>query len=215
MIRAQLILEDQGIKEKAKEWSLPLIKEKSVDNKITQVISELRLNGEQNKAIIMEIFRFRIGDYVGHELLASVYRKYSQPELAVKDSVQQLNSEMLTSPHDLNIFNFPVYRLIKLDNNIGPWAVPLSFEETKELANNLIKDRNENIIKVMDFINRIDNEPFTISEATALFEGPSANEVSLKAVESLESLFDNITIKTSVYILLKKRVHDPVMGLPA
>ena len=106
MIRAQLILEDQGIKEKAKEWSLPLIKEKGVDNKITQVINELRLNGEQNKAIIMEIFRFRIGDYVGHELLASVYRKHSQPQLVVKDSVQQLNSEMLANSHNLNIFNF-------------------------------------------------------------------------------------------------------------
>jgi len=209
MIRAQLILEDQAIKEKAKEWSLPLIKEKNIDNKITQVISNLRLKDEQHKAIVMEIFRFRIGDYVGHELLAAVYRKDSQPELAVKDSIQHLNSEMLINSHNLNIFNFPIYRLGKVEKNIGSWATPLTVEETKDLTNNLINNgRNGNIIKVMDFIVRIENEPFSISETAALFESSNATEVSFKAVESLENFFDSIKIKTSVYILLKKRVVD-------
>lgn len=207
--RLSKLLEQKKLAKEGDGWEIPSLKDSKVDEKLTAVIDKLRKKNKRKLSVVLEIFRFKIGEYVPLDFLTPAYGDTPDPVSGVRLGIKKLNIDNLLLSEDLKIVEIPAIQVSRSAEGAVYYKAKLEVKEVELALGQAMDDlkKSSNLIqynKVLKLIKELNNEPFTISELAKELAGPNSEEEALRILNSLEKAAKDINFKNTFYVLLNK-----------
>lgn len=207
--RLNKLLEQKKLAKEVTGWEIPPLKDSGVDKKLTAVIDKLRKKNKRKLSVVLEIFRFKIGEYVPFDFLTPTYGDTPDPVSGVRLGIKRLNIDNLLLSEDLKIVEIPAIQVSRSVGGVAYNKVKLEVKEVELVLDQAINDlkKSSNVVqlnKVLKLIKELKNEPFTTSELAKEFAGPNSEKEALRILNSLEKAAKDINFKNTFYVLLNK-----------